>query len=143
MLPILSPLNTTSSFLDILTPILSNISAIYPGEFSITLENVTTYDTFYDWWFVSNGPNNAGLDGIVGSRLLGQIALTNVSAVEAALKGVLAQNLLQLCLLGGRGLSDVVPRGGSDAVNPAWRNALVHASRFSLSSRAPSCLEVK
>lgn len=135
MLPILSPQNTSSSLLDLLTPILSNISATYPGEFSVMLGNVTTYDTFYDWWVPSNGPNNAGVENLVGSRLLGEEALTDVLAVEAALEGILSQSGegsalgLQLCLLGGKDLGNVVPRGGSDAVNPAWRKALVHASR--------------
>ena len=32
----------------------------------------------------------------------------------------------QAYLVGGKGVKDVVPRGGSDAVLPAWRDSLVH-----------------
>ena len=35
-------------------------------------------------------------------------------------------------LLGGKGVADAVPRGGSDAVNPAWRKAVVHAGSCNL-----------
>jgi hypothetical protein len=131
MLPILSPQNTSSSLTSALTSILANISAIYPNEFLISVSNVTEYPTFYDWWSVTNGPYNAGTELVLGSRLLSADALQDFAALETAVKGVLTSGTgkgsWNFYLFGGKGNADVVPRGGSDAVNPAWRKAVVHA----------------
>lgn len=110
---------------------MANISATYPKEFVISISNVTEYPTFYDWWSYSNGPYNAGTELVLGSRLLSADALQDVAALETAVTGVLTSKVggggMNFYLLGGKGNADVVPRGGSDAVNPAWRKAVVHA----------------
>ena len=130
MLPVLSPQNTSDSLNAALAPILANISTTYPDQFVFSVSNVTTYTTFYDWWLHFNGPDNAGTELVIGSRLIGADALRDTNAVETALKGVLPSDIgtagLNFYLLGGKGVADAVPRGGSDAVNPAWRKALVH-----------------
>ena len=130
MLPVLSPQNTSDSLNAALAPILANISTTYPDQFVFSVSNVTTYTTFYDWWLHFNGPDNAGTELVIGSRLIGADALRDTNAVETALKGVLPSDIgtagLSFYLLGGKGVADAVPRGGSDAVNPAWRKALVH-----------------
>jgi hypothetical protein len=134
MLPVLSPQNTSSSLTSALTPILANISATYPNEFLISVSNVMEHPTFYDWWRANNGPYYAGIELVVGSRLLSADALHDVAALETAVKGVLPSDVggvgMNFYLLGGKGIADAVPRGGSDAVNPAWRKALVHASSY-------------
>lgn len=130
MLPVLSPENTTSSLSAALRPLLTHISSKYSDQLSITISNVDTFSTFYEWWFENTGPNYAGIELIVGSRLLGSEALRNTSALETALKGVISHKYAQslnFYLLGGKGIADTKPRGGSNAVNPAWRKALVHA----------------
>jgi hypothetical protein len=53
----------------------------------------------------------------------------NQTALKEALKGYIGEGLTAsgtLYLLGGKGVWDAQPRGGSDAVNPAWRKALGH-----------------
>jgi hypothetical protein len=134
MLPVLSPQNTSSSLTSALTSILANISATYPNEFLISVSNVTEYPTFYDWWIADNGPYYAGIELVVGSRLLSADALHDVAALETAVKGVLTSETggggMNFYFLGGKGIADAVPRGGSDAVNPAWRKALVHAGSY-------------
>lgn len=134
MLPVLSPLNTTSSLTAALTPLLSNISYTFPDQFFITMSNVTTSPTFYDWWSSGAHPNYAGIELFIGSRLIGAEALLDTDALETALKGIFPSDIGGLGwnfeLLGGKGLADVVPRGGSDAVNPAWRRSLIHASSY-------------
>jgi hypothetical protein len=132
MLPVLSPENTTSSLTNALTPLLENISSTYPGQFIVSISNVTTSPTFYDWWFKGNKPANAGTNSVIGSRLIGADALHDTDALETALKGILPDSGLAFYLLGGKGLANSVPSGGSNAVNPAWRRAIVHASSYPL-----------
>ena len=131
MLPVTSPQNTSASLTAAVEAIFTNISSTYPGQFEFSLSNVTTYQTFYDWWLPNNGPETAGVELFLGSRLIGADALHNTDAVETFLKGVLPSDVdglsVNLYLLGGKGIADAVPRGGSDAVNPAWRKAIIHA----------------
>ncbi|KAH6665728.1 hypothetical protein B0J14DRAFT_705756 [Halenospora varia] len=131
MLPVLSSQNTTSSLTAALTPLLANISTTHPNQTFTTISSVTTWSTFYDWWLTRNSSDYAGVELVVGSRLIGADALRDTAALETALKGVAPSNVsgkgVNFYLLGGNGLTDTVPRGGSDAVNPAWRSSLVHA----------------
>lgn len=140
MLPVLSTQNTGSSLTAALTPLLANISSTYGDQFIIDISNVTTTPNFYDWWVAGNKPENAGADIVVGSWLLSADALNDTDALETALKGVLTNAGapgLTFYLLGGKGTADVVPRGGSDAVNPAWRKAIVHAGTYYFHAFAP------
>jgi hypothetical protein len=126
LIPQLSQDNTTHSLLAALAPISDHINTTYPGQFQIYY-NATNWPSFYDWWSQNNGPNNAGADILIGSRLLGREALTDVTKLQSAIK--IAAPLVSgasAYLVGGKGVRDVVPRGGSDAVVPAWRDALVH-----------------
>ena len=70
---------------------------------------------------------------MVGSRLLDTEALTtNLTAVKVALQGFIPQGDGQsasIDLVSGKGVWNAMPRGGSDAVNPAWRKAVVHVSK--------------
>jgi hypothetical protein len=129
-LPSLSLSNTSASLNTALTPIFANINATYPNQFFFSF-NATTWPSFYSWWSVNNGPNNAGIDLLFGSRLLDVPALTaNVTALKEAIRGATAPGLSSGALLvSGKGVWDAVPRGGSDAVLPAWRTSLVHFSR--------------
>lgn len=137
MLPVLSPQNTSSSLSSVLNSILANISSTYPGQFSFSLANVTEWDSFYDWWSSDASTETAGYELVVGSRLLGANALRDTAALETALKGVLpvseAGTIMNFYLLGGKGIENAVPRGGSNAVNPAWRKAIVHAGSCNVS----------
>jgi hypothetical protein len=70
---------------------------------------------------------------MVGSRLLDAEALTaNLTAVKVALQGFIAPGGGQanVDFISGKGVWNAVPRGGSDAVNPAWRKALIHMSKY-------------
>ena len=129
-MPQLSKHNTTASLTAALNPVFDHIQATYPGEFQVFL-NATMYPTFYDWWKDNNGPNYAGVDLRVGSRLLDEKALTaNVTTLKEAIRTASPPGTgVQAYLLGGKGVKNVVPRGGSDAVLPAWRESLVHMSK--------------
>ena len=131
MLPVLSPTNTSSSFLSALNPLLDTVTDEYPNQFSVSLSNITEWNSFYDWWINTRSLEYAGIELVVASRLLGAEALHNIEALETALKGLLPVSevgtSINFYLLGGKGITNAVPRGGSDSVNPAWRKAIVHA----------------
>jgi hypothetical protein len=128
-LPSLFPSNTSASLAAALAPIVANINAAYPNQFSFS-SNATAWPSFYDWWFANSGPNNAGYDLLFGSRLLDEQALiANVTALKDAIMGATAPGLGSGALLvSGKGVWNAVPRGGSNAVLPAWRKSLVHYS---------------
>ncbi len=134
LLPALSPLNNTASVAAAIDPILEHINNSWPGYFEFS-KNALTYPSFYDWWYYNNGPTYGGVDLMVGSRLLPAEALTaNLTALKVALQGFFNPETVDISvdLVSGKGVWDAVPRGGSDAVNPAWRKAIVHVSKYTL-----------
>jgi hypothetical protein len=79
---------------------------------------------------MNTNDNNTDSELVVGSRLISADVLRDPDALETALRGVAPSDMggldLNFYLLGRKGIVDAVPRGGSDAVNLAWRRALVH-----------------
>jgi hypothetical protein len=130
LLPVLSPGDTTESLSAPINTLLDNNTTTYPGQF-VTQTNVQAYASYYDWWLPNNGPTGAGIDSMVGSRLLGKTALTgNLVALQAALKVFSGAGGGQAILVGGGKVNSGVPRGGSNSVNPAWRKTILHCSRL-------------
>jgi len=140
-MPALSPDNTSASVAAAIDAALDHINATWPGYFTFLTNNVT-YASFYDWWLPSNGPDYGGIDLMVGSRLLDTEALTaNLTALKVALQGFIPRNdnatlgadAASVDFISGKGVWNAVPRGGSNAVNPAWRKAVIHFSQSLLS----------
>lgn len=132
LLPVLSPENTTDSIAAAFEPILTHINTTWPGYFQFQV-NTTVLPSFYDWWLSSNGPNDGGEEIMVGSRLLPAEALTaNLTALKLGLQGFQNPEAkgISVDFVSGKGVWNAVPRGGSDAVNPAWREAVVHMSKY-------------
>jgi hypothetical protein len=80
-----------------------------------------------DW--AKNAPQGVGVDGRLGSWLLGKKGLShNLTTLAAAFKK--ANGDPQLPILGhviaGKGIRNAKVPGGSNAVLPAWRNAYTH-----------------
>jgi hypothetical protein len=134
-LPLLHPGNSSASLTSAISEVFATATAAYPLQF-MTSVIPTLYKDFYSYYVVNNGPLNAGFDVLVGSRLLDEEALTNnlTAVIEAFKTATPHGSSSNVYLVGGKGVWDVVPRGGSDAVNPAWRKALVHSSTSSLVS---------
>ena len=64
------------------------------------------------------------------------VAGGEISALKEAIQAATEPNgMIDFYLLGGKGVRDAKPRGGSSAVNPGWRKALIH-SRASSPSRS-------
>jgi hypothetical protein len=120
----------------LLTPSISQYThsstAAYPDQFLTTIVDSQTYPDFWAWWNVNpQGSESAGGDILLGSRLLDENALSaNLTALKEAIKIAGSSGTLQPYLVAGRGVQNAKPRGGSNAVNPAWRKALSHTSRL-------------
>lgn len=130
-LPLLHPGNSSASLVSAINDVFSTATAAYPFRFAKYVVP-TLYKDFYSYYVINNGPLDAGFDAIFGSRLLDEEALTsNLTAVIEAFKTATPSGSSSSAyLVGGKGVWDAVPRGGSNAVNPAWRKALVHSGRF-------------
>lgn len=123
-----------SNLTAIFNPIITHITSTYSST-GLILEftNITTYyETRYQAHLANHDASLAGQDTVLGSRLLTAETLTgNQTALKEALRGFTGTGPNAGSgpfLLGGRGVADAVPRGGSDAVNPAWRSALAHVT---------------
>jgi hypothetical protein len=108
------------------------INTTWPGEFIFAEPVNYTFQNFEDFYVYGNGPNNAGIEQLGGSRLLprevfeGNTTALRIAVQESISPGNLGNAYLVTPPKG------IVPRGGSNAVNPAWRKALVHYSESSV-----------
>jgi hypothetical protein len=131
-MPLLSASNTSETLAAAVTGVFNNATAPYPGQFQ-SLVIPTTYPDFYSWFKDNNGPLDGGFDGLVGSWLLDEKALTtDLNALKEAIKTFTPPGSSSApYLVSGKGVWDAVPRGGGDSLNPAWRKAVMHFSKSS------------
>jgi hypothetical protein len=130
LLPVRSSANTSESLAGAVVPVIDKIQEIWPGLF-LSQNFSSEFPTFYDWWLPRNGPDFAGVNLMGGSRLLDVEALTaNLTALKVGLQGAAGGNTLSIDFISGKGVWDAEPRGGSDAILPAWRTSLIHCSEY-------------
>lgn len=111
-------------------PVLRHVSAAWPGFLQIA--DTKTFPSFYAWFQENYDKTAAGNNGYIGSRLLGADHLTRdpnrtAAALERFTLGSLPYGTAYL--VSGKGVHDAQPRGGGNAVLPAWRKAYIHASK--------------
>ncbi|KAK3349476.1 FAD binding domain-containing protein [Lasiosphaeria hispida] len=108
-------------------PLFAHINATWPGFVFFTS---TTYHPSFGAWYEENyDPSPVGYGSVMGSRLLDTPALAaNATATKLALERFSAGGQATVYIVSGKGVWDAQPRGGSTAVNPAWRRAVVHAT---------------
>ncbi|KAI8307489.1 FAD-linked oxidoreductase ZEB1 [Colletotrichum sp. SAR11_240] len=87
------------------------------------------FSSWFDWFDKYRDARPVGYHLIFASRLLDEAALTEdvdalAAAVETATESV---GRVTAFLVAGKGMHEAVPRGGGNAVHPAWRRAYVHA----------------
>jgi len=95
---------------------------------------------FISAWLLQIQPEPVGFDGRLGSRLLdGEALSSDLGKIRSLLKQ--ATPIPQLPSVGhlvaGPGVRNVDIPGGSNAVNPAWRNAYVHLGKCRKLSVSP------
>ena len=132
VLPVLHSENTTESLTAAINKTFTTAMATSSLIFFTNISAVS-YPDFWAWYNISNGPLNAGYDQYLGSRLLDGKALTNnLTALGQAYKNSIPASggSTSAYLVGGKGVMNAKPRGGSNAVNSAWRKAYVHAGTY-------------
>ncbi|KAF2092444.1 FAD-binding domain-containing protein [Rhizodiscina lignyota] len=110
---------------DMWIPFWSHVNETYPNK-TVAKAKSTIFPNLYSLFLEYADTSGAGVDKVVGSRLLPSEALTD-DAFSNALIDFLGDSGGRLYMVSGKGVWDAEPRGGNNAVNPAWRNALVHA----------------
>jgi hypothetical protein len=113
---------------EIFAPIIQHLRRAWP---EINLKNSTSkYPTFYAHYKATGSASDAGKDQVLGSRLLSADVLSgDLDALTTAVKGFIGYSSASGAspfLLGGKGVANAVPTGGSDSVLPAWRSSLAH-----------------
>ncbi|KAI0197518.1 FAD-binding domain-containing protein [Astrocystis sublimbata] len=104
-------------------PIIAHVKATWPD--AVALVDLIPYPSFASWLDVYYDQDPTGYNEWVSSHLLDEDALTsNRTAVGQAFKAFRGQAFL----VSGNGTRNAKPRGGSNAVNPSWRRAYVHAT---------------
>ncbi|KAK4223736.1 Tetrahydrocannabinolic acid synthase [Podospora fimiseda] len=125
--------SSTQTVLSHINPIASYISSTFSGS-SINsflyLPEVKTYSSFGAWYEENYDPSPVGHSNVMGSRLLTASSLTrNITATKLAFQKFSSGGQATAYIVSGRGVWNAKPRGGSTAVNPAWRKGVVvHAT---------------
>ena len=123
----------TKAIEKILQSMFDAVSKKYPGRTQSGVASTTAYDSFIDWYDVNFDNGTAGGDAVLVSRLLDRKTLTgNQKKLASAIKfGLAPMKVLSAYMLGlGSKASDSVRNIGLNGVNPAWRTAILHTSKF-------------
>jgi hypothetical protein len=120
---------SASTLEELLTPFIRHVNETYSKQ-TTTKATSTVFSNFYSMFLEYADDDGAGVDKVVGSRLLPPETLTE-DAFSDALMDFLGDAGGRLYMVSGKGVWDAEPRGGSDAVSPAWRKALIHAGKSS------------
>ena len=118
-----------NSLTDVLEPYVRHINQTYRQE-ATTQVSHSTFSNFYSMFLQYADDGGAGVDKVVGSWLLPPDTLEQ-HAFRDALKTFMGPKGGRLYMVSGKGVWNAKPRGGSDATNPAWRKALIHAGNSS------------
>ncbi|KID64634.1 FAD-binding, type 2, partial [Metarhizium hybridum] len=113
---------------ELFRPINDTVQERWLGKASVTID-LKEYDSFYAWFNDNYDQGKAGFPLYPASRLLDQKSLTeNAQALSEALSSMWKPRKGMLAfLVGGQGVNNAQPQGGSNSVHPAWRSAHVHA----------------
>lgn len=110
-------------------PFWTHVNETYPDQI-VASGKSKLFPDLYSTFLVYADNSEAGVDKVVGSWLLPAETLTD-DALTGALETFLGDSGGRLYMVSGKGVWDAQPRGGGDAVNPAWRKALIHAGKSS------------
>jgi hypothetical protein len=94
--------------------------------------SINQYDSFLGWFNNNFDSSPAGGSLYIVSRLLDGETLTgNPEKLKSALQAAMTSGgTMSAFMVAGKGVQEAKPRGGSNAVNPAWRTAYVHACKL-------------
>lgn len=106
----------------------ATIQQRWPGGAGLYNEPPTFYDGFLDWYAENYDQGGAGGAALLTSRLLGRETLNgDPDALAHALKAAAGpEGRIESYIVAGKGTAEAKPRGGGNAVHPAWRTAYTH-----------------
>ena len=110
-------------------PFWAQVNKTYPDQ-TATKTISTIFPNFYSMFLQYADASVSGVDKVVGSWLLPPGTLTDDALINALVDFV-GESGGRLMMVSGKGVWNAEPRGGSNAVNPAWRKALIHAGESS------------
>lgn len=114
----------------IFKPLNDTIMQRWQGDAKM-LVSTKEYPSFLAWIRENYDEDPTGQDLFLASRLLDTAFVQGdertIGQTLWDVSGKLSR--LAMFVLGGRGVQEAKPAGGSDSVNPAWRRALVHACK--------------
>ncbi|KAF7552346.1 hypothetical protein G7Z17_g4398 [Cylindrodendrum hubeiense] len=118
----------TAEINEIFQPLNETIQERWPGQVNLVVLT-QPFDSFMDWYKENFDDGSAGGSFYLISRLLDKNTLTNdLDALADALKPILINDgWLGTYMVAGKGVNEAKPRGGGNAVHPAWRTAYIHA----------------
>lgn len=116
------------AILDLFEPLQTYINATWPGVFEAYMLT-TPYASLWDWFQVNYDQSASGSDYLLGSRLLTKETLqgTDQKVLSEKISQWTSSGIATAYLVAGPGVRDATPRGGSNAVLPAWRKAYIHS----------------
>lgn len=131
---VLTDTDDPAATLAIWEPVLDHVRKTWPEAIFIPTPNITTYRTFLEYFHDTHDRGAfSGLDQYAGSRLLDASALTETDPYELgqAFKALSSPSGYGTAfLVTGGGTRDAKPRGGGNAVCPAFRKAIIYASEY-------------
>ncbi|PMD34528.1 FAD-binding domain-containing protein [Hyaloscypha variabilis F] len=110
---------------DLWAPFWTHVNETYNGQF-VNQTTSSVFPNLYSMFLDYADASTAGVDKVVGSWLLPADTLTDENFKDTLVTFV-GESGSRLYMVSGEGVWDAAPRGGGDAVNPAWRKALIHA----------------
>ncbi|XWX01146.1 hypothetical protein V2A60_009171 [Cordyceps javanica] len=125
-LAVLDDPNANETIAKLFKPINDTINQRWPGKAGFFSSN-TEYKSFLDFFAVNADTETVGDNKYLISRLLHRESLNDSKALGAALlSGTGPLGFSTFFLVGGKGVQEAKPAGGSNAVNSHWRGAYVH-----------------
>lgn len=127
-LAVLDDPNANDTIAKLFKPINDTINQRWPGKAGFFSSN-TEYKSFLDFFAANYDTETVGDNKYLISRLLNQEAFNDPKALgDALLSGTGPGGFSTFFLVGGKGVQEAKPAGGSNAVNSHWRSAYVHTS---------------
>ncbi|KAJ3476435.1 hypothetical protein NLG97_g9130 [Lecanicillium saksenae] len=125
-LVVLDEPNGNDTIANLLKPLNDTINQRWPGKAGFFYSNAE-YKSFLDFFSVNFDDEAVGDNKYLISRLLNKEAFNDPKALgEALLSGTGPGGFSTFFLVGGKGVMEAKPIGGSNAVNSHWRTAYVH-----------------
>ncbi|MBE3046768.1 hypothetical protein IMZ48_30415 [Candidatus Bathyarchaeota archaeon] len=115
----------------IFKPLNDTIQERWPGQIELIIL-IQSYDTYMEYYTINYDNGEAGNSAWLVSRFMDKDLLTGDALPDALETALVDGGWLGCYLVAGKGVNEAKPRGGSNAVHPAWRTAYVLGSEYTI-----------